>query len=101
MSDFSKDMEKLGEATSVMARGVGMFAEALVEAFSVVIPQMVNAVTAVLPSCIKMLELHQLKEKGEAVAPRVTHLAFYAKKKRIRKKNLNRLKKILNSDIAQ
>lgn len=88
MSDFSEAMEKLSEATSVMVRGVGMFAEALVEAFGVTFKQAAKNLN-------EFAAVYALKSNGQAVAPRVTHLAYYAKKKRTRKKNINRLKKIL------
>ena len=40
-----------------------------------------------------------LQMQGRSYAPRVAHLAYYAKKKRVRKKNLNRLKKILQERL--
>ena len=88
MNDALKAVQMMGEGFSRFIDGVTMLVRHYAETVS-------DVWNSVVKLAARTLGLYAAQQKGREISPRVTHLAFYAKKKRTRKKNMNRLKKIL------
>lgn len=74
---LSEPLQRAGEALGRAARDLGDFVRAMVEYAAAVCP----------PALLKAARTQQaLKE----APPRVRHLAYYSKKHRVQKKNVNR-----------
>lgn len=68
----------------------------IIEALASAIRPVITAVCKLIPAYIKLL----CRIASDSKLSRIIHLSKYAKKKRVRKKNRNRLKKLCGIDLS-
>lgn len=94
MTDLSEKALENVFKNPVVKEAVNTFVKSLCD---VIVPLVETALNAINPLTEALIKAYAIMLDSNPKAKRVTHLALHSKKKRIRKKNLNRLQR----DVAK